>query len=526
MVILGIIAAYFAVLVLISFLTSRGDGSDDSFFLGGRKSPWPLVAIGMIGASLSGVTFISIPGAVGAYGADGLPKVNHAFSYMQVVIGYLLGYLFIATVLLPLYYRLGLTSIYEYLRERIGPYGYKIGAFYFLLSRTIGAAFRLFLVAVVLQKFVTGPMDIPFAATVAITIALIWLYTFRGGIKTIVYTDTLQTVCMLLAAGLTVYYLADALNMGLTELPGRIAASDYGQVFFFENGWTDPNNFWKQVISGALITIVMTGLDQDMMQKNLSMPTARDAQKNMAAFSFVLIFANLLFLTLGALLYLYARQYGLDIPASSDQLYPMVALGRHLPQTVGVLFVLGLIAAAYSSADSALTALTTSFCVDFLGIKEAEQGADAGAEEGTQSDEKKTRLYVHLGFSVLLFCVILLFRLIDNPTVINDLFRAAGYTYGPLLGLFAYGLFTRLRVRETVRLGDLDLPLILLVCLASPVISFLVDYYSVSLLGGFKFGFLILAFNGLLTFLGLLLLSDFSDLSKPLPGEDNDVPDA
>lgn len=524
--ILGIIAAYFGVLILISFLTSRNDSGNDAFFLGGRKSPWPLVALGMIGASLSGVTFISIPGAVGALDADGIPKVNHAFSYMQVVIGYLFGYLFIATVLLPLYYRLGLTSIYEYLRERIGFYGYKIGAFYFLLSRTVGASLRLFLVAIVLQNFVTGPMDIPFAATVAITITLIWLYTFRGGIKTIVYTDTLQTVCMLLAAGLTVYYLTGALEIGLGDIPQIISNSDYGQVFFFENGWADPNNFWKQALSGALITIVMTGLDQDMMQKNLSMPNFRDAQKNMAAFSFVLIFANLVFLALGALLYIYATSVGLDIPASSDQLYPTVAL-RHLPAVAGIVFVLGLIAAAYSSADSALTALTTSFCVDFLGIKEKtlEDAAAAGATEETKSKVKRTRLYVHLGFSVLLFLVIMVVRQIDNPTIVNDLFKAAGYTYGPLLGLFAYGLFTSLRVRETIRIGNVDFPVILLVCVLSPIISFIVDQNSAALLGGFKFGFLILAFNGLLTFLGLLLLSDFSDVNHPeIIDQEGDLP--
>ena len=522
-VITGIIAAYFGLLILISWLTSRGSSDNESFFLAGRKSPWPLVALGMIGASLSGVTFISIPGAVGALDADGLPKVNHAFSYMQVVIGYLFGYLFIATVLLPLYYRMGLTSIYEYLRERIGYYGYKTGAFYFLLSRVIGAAFRLFLVAMVLQVFVTGPLDVPFAATVAITIVLIWLYTYRGGIKTIVYTDTLQTVCMLLAAGLTVYYLTDALGSSITGLPELIRGSGYGQVFFFENGWADPNNFWKQFLSGALITIVMTGLDQDMMQKNLSMPTARDAQKNMAAFSIVLIFANLLFLSLGVLLYLYARNYGIELPATSDQLYPTIAL-RHLPATAGVLFILGLVAAAYSSADSALTALTTSFCVDFLGMKDKEAGpehaeelteggAAAGPVQGRRSEGGRTRLYVHIGFSLLLFVVILLFRLIDNPTVINNLFKAAGYTYGPLLGLFAYGLFTKLRVRETIPVAGRNFPVILVVCLSAPVISFLVDQNSAELLGGFQFGFLILAFNGLLTFLGLLLLSDFSEVS-------------
>lgn len=528
-VILGIIAGYFGLLILISFFTSRNDSDNAAFFVGGRKSPWPLVALGMIGASLSGVTFISIPGAVGALDAAGLPKVNHAFSYLQVVIGYLFGYLFIATILLPLYYRLGLTSIYEYLHGRIGPYGYRIGALYFILSRTIGAALRLFLVAMVLQSFVTGPLDIPFAVTVAITIALIWLYTFRGGIKTIVYTDTLQTVCMLAAAGLTVYYLTGALGLGISELPATIANSQYGQIFFFENGWTDPNNFWKQVLSGALITIVMTGLDQDMMQKNLSMPSLRDAQKNMAVFSAVLVLANVVFLALGALLYLYANNVYLELPDASDQLYPTIAL-RHLPATAGVVFVLGLIAAAYSSADSALTSLTTSFCVDFLGLPtsststaEATEGArPAGAADWDEGKVFRTRLYVHLGFSVLLFAVILVVRLLNNPTIINDLFKAAGYTYGPLLGLFAYGLFTRLRVKETVQIGGREFPILLLVCLLSPLLSFVIDTYSTQLLGGFRFGFLILAFNGLLTFLGLLALSDFSSVSLPAPPQDTD----
>jgi Na+/proline symporter len=500
-VILGIIAAYFAVLVLISFLTSRGGSDNDDFFLAGRKSPWPLVAFGMIGASLSGVTFISVPGAVGAGG------VNQAFSYMQVVFGYLLGYLFIAMVLLPLYYRLGLTSIYEYLRTRIGPHAYKIGAFYFLLSRTIGAAFRLFLVAIVMQEFVTGPMGIPFAVTVAIAIALIWAYTFRGGIKTIVYTDTLQTFCMLVSAGLTVYYVGAALETDLGGMVALIRNSDYSQLFFFEGGWSDPNNFFKQFFSGALITIVMTGLDQDMMQKNLSMPNFRDAQKNMAVFSFVLLFANLLFLALGALLYIYATSVGLEIPASSDQLYPSIAL-LHLPPVAGILFILGLIAAAYSSADSALTALTTSFCVDFLGMNDTAM-ADKDAE--MRKEDRKRRLYVHLGFSVLLFIVILVFRGVANQAVINSLFKAAGYTYGPLLGLFTFGLFTRLRVREITMLGKYRVPALVLVCFAAPVISMLVDQYSARLMGGFQFGFLILAFNGLLTFLGLVALSDFAD---------------
>ena len=500
--IVGIIAVYFAVLILISFLTSRGSGNEnESFFLAGRKSPWPLVALGMVGASLSGVTFISVPGAVGAGGA------NEAFSYMQVVFGYLLGYLFIATILLPLYYKLGLTSIYEYLQQRIGPHAYKVGAFYFLLSRVIGAAFRLFLVAIVLQEFVTGPLNVPFAVTVAITIVLIWLYTFRGGIKTIVYTDTLQTICMLLAAGLTVYYIGGALETDLSGMVSLIRNSDYSQLFYFEGGWTDPNNFFKQFFSGALITIVMTGLDQDMMQKNLSMPNLRDAQKNIAVFSFVLIFANLLFLALGALLYIYATSVGIAIPEASDQLYPSIAL-RHLPAGAGVVFILGLVAAAYSSADSALTALTTSFCVDFLGMNEPTEEAK---NEAQLAEDRKRRLYVHIGFSVLLFVVILAFKGIGDRAVINSLFKAAGYTYGPLLGLFAFGLFTRLRVREITLIGDNKIPALVLVCLAAPILSMVVDTNSAEWFFGFEFGFLILAFNGLLTFLGLVALSDFGD---------------
>ncbi|THH37533.1 sodium:solute symporter [Neolewinella litorea] len=518
--IIGIVAVYFAVLVLVSFLTSRKDSNNSDFFLAGRKSPWPLVAIGMVGSSLSGVTFISIPGAVGAGG------VNQAFSYMQVVLGYLLGYLVIALVLLPLYYRMGLTSIYEYLRNRIGWYGYKIGAFYFLLSRTIGSAFRLFLVAVVFQQFVAAPIGIPFAVTVAVAILLIWLYTFRGGIKTIIVTDTLQTVCMLLAAGITVFYISDALETDFGGMVRLIEQSDYNQWFFFDGGWSDPNNFFKQFLSGALITIVMTGLDQDMMQKNLSMPNFRDAQKNMLAFSLVLVFANLLFLSLGALLYIYAATVGLSVPPTSDLLYPTIAL-VNLPPVVGILFVLGIVAAAYSSADSALTALTTSFCVDFLGMEEDKLAGDGAQEPGTYGGEarddqqdKRQRLMVHSGFSVLLFLVIMAFQIINDTAVINSLFKAAGYTYGPLLGLFSFGLLTDYRVRETILVRSVRIPALLIVCLLSPIISMLVDYFSAELLGGFQFGFLILAFNGLLTFIGLVALSEFG-----APTEDEFVGD-
>lgn len=495
--ILGIIAGYFLILVIISWWLNRGGSDNEDFFLAGRNSPWPLVALGMIGASLSGVTFISIPGAIGGSG------VNQAFSYMQVVFGYLLGYFFIATVLLPLYYRMNLTSIYEYLAERLGRSAYKVGAFYFLLSRTIGASFRLFLVAIVLQQFVTGPLGVPFYGTVAITIALIWLYTFQGGIKTIVYTDALQTICMLAAVVLTIIYIGQALETDMGGLVTMIRQSDYSQVFFFEGGWSDPNNFFKQFFSGALITIVMTGLDQDMMQKNLSISNVRDAQKNMGLFSIILIFANLLFLALGALLYLYAANVGLEIPEATDQLYPTIAL-QHLPAAAGIFFIIGLIAAAYSSADSALTALTTSFYVDFMEAK------DKGWE---QSKQRRVRRYVHLGFSVLLLLVIMSFQLIGDRAVINSLFKAAGYTYGPLLGLFAFGLMSNLKVREYIEVGSFRFPVLIVICLLSPVISFFVDIYSAELLGGFEFGFLILAFNGLLTYIGLLALSDFSSAS-------------
>lgn len=495
--ILGIIAGYFLILVVISWWLNRGGSDNEDFFLAGRNSPWPLVALGMIGASLSGVTFISIPGAIGGSGA------NQAFSYMQVVFGYLLGYLFIATVLLPLYYRMNLTSIYEYLEERLGRSAYKIGAFYFLLSRTIGAAFRLFLVAIVLQQFVTGPIGVPFYGTVVITIALIWLYTFQGGIKTIVYTDALQTICMLAAVILTIGYIGQALETDMGGLVTMIRQSDYSQLFFFEGGWSDPNNFFKQFFSGALITIVMTGLDQDMMQKNLSISNVRDAQKNMGLFSIILVFANLLFLALGALLYLYAANVGLEIPEATDQLYPTIAL-QHLPAAAGIFFIIGLIAAAYSSADSALTALTTSFYVDFI---------EAKRKGWEQSKQRRVRRYVHLGFSVLLLLVIMSFQLIGDRAVINSLFKAAGYTYGPLLGLFAFGLTTNLKVREYLEIGSFRFPVLIVICLLSPIISFFVDIYSAELLVGFEFGFLILAFNGLLTYVGLLALSDFSAAS-------------
>ncbi|MEL7020445.1 MAG: sodium:solute symporter, partial [Bacteroidota bacterium] len=390
---------------------------------------------------------------------------------------------------MPRYYKQNLTSIYGYLEVRFGYFSYKTGAGFFLLSRTIGAAFRLYLVAIVLQAFVMDALGVPFFVTVLIAILLIWVYTFQGGIKTIVWTDTLQTVCMLTAVVLTIVGIGNALNEDLSGLIFKIQQSEYSQMFFFEGGWSDPNNFFKQFISGALIAIVMTGLDQDMMQKNLSCKKLEDAQKNMFTFSIILVFANFLFLSLGALLYIYAANIGVEIPTKTDELFPMIAL-QHLSPSVGLVFILGLIAAAYSSADSALTSLTTAFCVDFLDFEKSTQ------DEQTQ---RRTRLKVHIGFSLLLFALIIIFNAVSDDSVISQVFRAAGYTYGPLLGLYSFGIMTNLQVKYRW---------VLPICIAAPVASYIIDTYSASLLGGFKFGFMIIALNGLLTFMGLLMIAE------------------
>ncbi len=485
--ILGIIGLYFVVLMVIAYFTGKGAKNDD-FFIAGRKSPWYLVAFGMIGASLSGVTFISIPGVVGGDG------VNQDYSYMQVVLGYLLGYLVIATVLMPVYYRLNLTSIYTYLEDRFGVSAYKSGAGFFLLSRIIGASFRLFLVGIVLQEFVMTPLGIPFPITVAVIILLVWVYTFQGGIKTIVWTDSLQTFCMLLAVVLTVLAIGDAMDLGVGDLLHKVQTSDYSKVFYFEGGWSDPNNFFKQFLSGAALAIVMTGLDQDMMQKNLSCKNIGEAQKNMLWFSVALIFANLLFLTLGALLYIYAAEIpNFAMPLRNgaiarDLLYPTIAL-EHLSPAIGVVFFLGLIAAAYSSADSALTSLTTSFCVDFLGFNKK--------EDNNSPQLKRTRRMVHIGFSAALFLVILLFYAINDRSVINQLFTISGYTYGPLLGLYAFGFFNKIKINDS---------LAPVVCIAAPILTYLINTNSDFLLNGYKFGFELLILNGLLTFIGLWLI--------------------
>ena len=480
--IISAIIVYFMVLIGISLLTGRKADSQD-FFLAGKKAPWFIVAIGMIGASMSGVTFISIPGTVGGGGH------NQALSYMQVVMGYMVGYTVIALILMPLYYRLNLTSIYSYLGKRFGFYSNKTGAAYFLLSRVIGASFRLFLVAIVLDKFVLGvePFNVPFEITVVVTILLIWVYTFKGGIKTIIWTDTLQTFMFVFAMVATIVYIGSAMDKSVGELIVMVGESNYSQLFFFEGGWGDPNNFFKQFFAGALITIVMTGLDQDMMQKNLSCPNIRDAQKNMFTMSGILFFVNLIVLFLGALLYIYAANLNIELPGRSDYLYPTIAL-NYLPPAVGLVFMLGLIAAAYSSADSALTALTTSFCVDFLNFENSEK---------TEDEKKKNRLIVHIGFSVLLAITIFIFNSLNDDAVINNLFKAAGYTYGPLLGLFTYGMLSKKKIND---------PMVIPVCLAAPILTWVIVDWSMSSLG-FDWGFLNLALNGVLTIVGLMIIS-------------------
>jgi SSS family transporter len=481
--ILGIICIYFLLLLGISWWTSRGADSQ-TFFTANKSSPWILVAIGMIGASLSGVTFISLPGAIGSGGKD------MAFSYMQMVFGYLLGYFVIAAVLMPLYYRLNLTSIYGYLESRFGKMSYKIGAGYFLLSRILGASFRLILVAIVLQQFVLGPMGIPFALTVAITIGLIWIYTFTGGIKTIVITDTLQTVFMLTAVVLTLWYIGQEMGVeGFGGIIQTIQDSQYSQLFFFEGGWADPNNFWKQFVSGALITIVMTGLDQDMMQKNLTCKSLGDAQKNIFLFSIILVFANMLFISLGAMLYIYADFAQIAIPERADTLYPLLAL-EHLPPMVGIVFILGLIAAAYSSADSALTSLTTAFCIDFLEFEKR--------PELTEAQKKKMRMITHVAFSVILFLIIIIFNALNKESILKNLFVMSGYTYGPLLGLYAFGILTKRRIKDQWSI---------LVCILAPVISYFINTNSELLFNGFQFGYLNIALNGLLAFIGIWIIS-------------------
>ena len=466
-IILSCIAAYFLLLFFISYITGKND-SNDTFFLGNRDSPWFVIAYGMIGTTLSGITFISVPGWV----------ASSQFSYMQMVFGFFCGYFIISRILLPLYYRLELTSIYTYLRDRFGNSSYKTGSSFFLLSRTIGASFRLFLIATVLQFAVFESWNIPFYITVIITISLIWLYTYRSGMKTIIWTDTLQTTFMLSTVIIIAYTLMQKMDLNFSSVISLIGDSDYSKTFFFDD-WTDKKYFFKQFFSGMFMAIVMTGLDQDQMQKNLSCRNLKDAQKNMTVFSTILIFVDLIFLSLGALLYIYSDTYNIIPPDNADMLFPNIALNSGLPIYVGILFIIGIIAAAYSSADSALTSLTTAFCVDIIEF-----------EKQDAVQQIKTRKIVHLFMSLVLLGVILVFNAINDQSVIKSLFTVAGYTYGPLLGMFSFGLFTKYQVRDK---------LVPIICISSPVICYMLNVYI-------PFGFELLILNGFITFVGLLLI--------------------
>jgi Na+/proline symporter len=467
--------AYTALLFVITWLTAR-KSTNRSFFIGNKSSPWFVVAYGMIGASMSGVTFMSVPGWVGTAN----------FSYMMVVIGYVFGYTVIANVLLPLYYRLNLTSIYSYLETRFGFWSYKTGAFYFILSRVIGASFRMFLVVNVLQIFIFDAWNIPFFVTVLIFIVLILLYTFKGGIKTIIWTDTIQTTFMLLSLVISIYLIIDSMGLNLGEMINKVYSSTYSNMIFTD--WSDKRFFLKELFSGAFIAIVMTGLDQEMMQKNLSCRSLRDAQKNMFTFTGIMLLVNFVILFLGASLYIFASFKGIQLPLRSDELFPVVAV-NHLGPVAGMVFLIGLISAAYPSADGALTSLTTSFSIDFLGLSRR--------TDLTENQKKHIRQRVHVVFAVILLTVIVLFRAINDRAVIDKLFTVAGYTYGPLLGLYSFGLFTKYSVH------DRWVPLI---ALLSPVICYFLSAYSVDIFRGYRFGFELLILNGFITFAGLLIL--------------------
>ena len=474
------VIGYFAILLAVAWVTSRG-ANNESFFIGNKNSNWMLVAFGMIGTSLSGVTFISVPGAVGAT----------AFTYFQIALGQLLGYFVIAYVLLPVFYRLNLTSIYHYLGTRLGPRAYKTGASFFILSRTVGATARLYLVVKILQDAVLDGVQVPFWLTSAVIIIMILLYTYEGGVKTIVWTDTLQTTCMLLGLVISVVYVLDSLHLSIGESLGQMHERGLSTIFS-----TDINSkqFWlKQILAGMFIAIAMTGMDQEMMQKNISVKTLADSQKNIIALSIIMLCVVLLFLFLGGLLYLYAPTVGLQ--ATGDKIFPAVVLG-HLPAMVQIIFVIALISALFPSADGAITALTSCFCIDILSMKNHENGSEAY--------RKRIRHRVHLGFAVLFLLLIMVFKWADNPSMIGLILKLASFTYGPLLGLFAFGILTRRAVRDSC---------VPWIAIAAPVICYGLDTYQQHLFGDYQMGLELLIVNGALTFAGLYCVSKPSSVT-------------
>lgn len=489
--ILAFFISYFIVLFALSTYMSRKDGSSNaSFFKANKQSPWYLVAFGMIGTALSGVTFISVPGEVGA-------EAGQQFKYFQFVIGNAIGFIIVATVLLPLYYRMNLTSIYGYIEQRLGYYSYKTASFIFLLSRTIGSAFRLYLVVIVLQHFVFDFFKIPFAFTVLLSLGLIFAYTYKGGLKTIIVTDTLQTFFLVGSVFFTIYFICNHLNLGIVDAFETVKNSSYSKIFFFENFMTNKFHFAKQILGGMFVTITMVGLDQDLMQKNLSCKNIKEAQKNMFTFTGIFVVINLFFLSVGALLYLYATKNGIEVPTElvngksitrTDYLFPEIAF-NHFSLVPAVVFLLGLTAATFATTDSALTALTTSFCIDFLGMEKKQE----------TKATIKTRHLVHLAFSFILFLVIILFKSINDQSVVTMIFVLASYTYGPLLGLFSFGLL--------VKNKDVKDKFVPYICFLSPLATFLISKNSTVLFGNYVFDNELIIVNGLITFIGLLIIS-------------------
>ncbi|MEJ5053326.1 sodium:solute symporter [Sphingobacterium sp. MYb382] len=481
LILLLFLVVYFGLLLAVSHFTSKNTADNSTFFVANRNAKWYMVAFGMIGTALSGVTFISVPGAVGVSN----------FSYFQFVIGNALGFIIISYVLLPLYYRMNLTSIYTYLEERLGHKSYKTGAMIFLISRTIGSAFRLYLVAIILQKFIFDAWNIPFGITVAGCLLLIWMYTNKGGLKTIIITDTLQTFCLLLAVVLSIYFMAEGLGVSVLEAFEKVKDSSYSQIVVWDNLLGNKTHFLKHVIGGAFVTIAMTGLDQDLMQKNLSMKTIGEAQKNMLTFTSIFVVINLFFLAVGALLYIYVGEKGIDISnlLTPDYLYPEIAL-NNLSISAGIIFMMGLTAATFATTDSALTALTTSYCIDFLNFNKKENPNDPALV--------KQRNIVHFVFSVVILLVILVFRLLNDDSVVTAIFTAASYTYGPLLGLFAFGILTKNKVNDN---------LVPYFCILSPIILFVLNTYVIVPHTEYRVGFELIVYNALITFLMLLFTS-------------------
>jgi Na+/proline symporter len=493
-VLLCFLIGYFAILIIIAFATSKKSSDNSTFFTANKNSKWYLVAFGMIGTALSGVTFISVPGEVGSPGGN-------QFQYFQFVLGNAVGFIIIATVLLPLYYRMNLTSIYSYIEQRLGHYSYKTAASIFLLSRTLGSAARLYLVVLVLQRFIFDSYGIPFWATVLISLGLIWSYTFKGGLKTIIITDTLQTFFLVLSVFLTIYFVCSSLDLNIPQAFETIKNSSYSKIFFLDDFLSSKFHISKQFIGGIFVTIAMTGLDQDLMQKNLSMKTIGEAKKNMFTFTGIFVILNIFFLSVGALLYIFAAKNGIEIPIDqvtgkprTDILFPLIAL-NHLTTIPAIVFMLGLTAATFATTDSALTALTTSFCVDFLGMNKK--------ENLEKVDAVKKRHLVHIGFSVLLFLVILVINALNSSSVVSLIFQIASYTYGPLLGLYSFGLFVKKR-----GLHDKLVPII---CIIAPILCYILATNSKELLGGYVFSVELILVNGLITFVGLLLISKKTD---------------